>query len=370
MSDVDGEPHVLLVGDYDYEYPRERELRDGLKLNGATVHEVRFREEPIFIGPKKILLLPYYYVLLSVRIARLSRSVDIETTLLTKFNPTLIPIVWFWSRLLSSIFVYDLFVSLYRTAQLHDIHPFLVKVIFLIERTTLFLPDYHLTETDQFANFYAELYNIDRRHIVSLPVGVDERWFTPRKNSTTDKFTVTYWGNFLPHHGMETIVEAATELNDEEIEFVFLGKGPERDRIQAAIDEGDVPSTRFEGRVPMEELVEEIARADICLGIFSSDRRSQASITNKVSEGVAMGKPVVTMDAPAIRDWFTDRENIFLVPPEDGAALADAIQTLRTDDELRRSIGDNARKLYENEFSAENLGRILGESIPLSRDDR
>lgn len=370
MPSNDDETNILLVGDYDYEYPREREIHDGLELNGATVHEVRFTDEPIFIGPKKIFFLPYYYVLLSVRIARLSRSVDLDTLLLTKFNPTLIPVVWFWSRLFDSLLVYDLFVSLYRTAELRDVNPFLVKLIFRIEKLTLSLPDYHLTETNQFADFYADVYDLDRSHIVPLPVGVDERWFTPREKPTTSKFTVAYWGNFLPHHGLDTIVDAASKLDGDKIEFVFIGEGPEKERIQASVDDRNISGVRFEGRVPMEELIEEIAKADICLGIFSSDRRSRASITNKVSEGVAMGRPVVTMDSPAIRDWFTHGENIFLVPPEDDSALADAIRRLQSDDGLRTSIGENARILYENEFSPENLGRIIGESIPLSRDSR
>jgi rhamnosyl/mannosyltransferase len=79
-----------------------------------------------------------------------------------------------------------------------------------------------------------------------------------------------------------------------------------------------------------------------------------------------MGKPVVTMDSPAIRDWFTDRDNIFLVPPEDGQALANAIRTFRDDDALRTRMGENARARYEAVFSPENLGQIIAELVPLS----
>ena len=367
---ADDETDVLLVGDYDYEYPREREIREGLELNGARVHECRFRDEPLFIGLRKILLLPFYYLLLSVRIGRLSRSVDVDAVVLTKFNPLLIPVTWFWSRVLGSVFVYDLFVSLYRTAELRNIHPLLVKIMYYIERVTLSMPDYHLTETVQFADLYAEVYGIRRDRIVPLPVGVDERWFSPREVPSKDNFTVLYWGNFLPHHGLDPIVDAVAELDGEGVEFVFLGEGPEKERIEAEVERRGLSNTRFLGRVPMEDLVDWIAAADICLGIFSSDVRARASITNKVSEGIAMGKPVVTMDSQAIRDWFIDREDIYLVPPEDGVALAAAIRDLRDDPALRETLGANARTRYEDAFSPENLGRILSESIPLSRKSR
>jgi|AntDeeMetagen134_2_1112570.scaffolds.fasta_scaffold02265_3 glycosyltransferase involved in cell wall biosynthesis len=366
MTSTESKTNVLLVGDYDYTYPREHEIHDGLTLNGATVHEIKFRDEPLFIGPKKILLLLYYYLLLSLRIARVSLSTDVDAIVLTKFNPTMIPIVWLWSQLLGAVFVYDLFVSLYRTAELRDINPLLVRTIYYIERLTLSLPDYHLTETEQFADLYAELYNLPRDRIIPLPVGVDEEWFSPRDGRDTEAFTVVYWGNFLPHHGLDPIVEAASELDGTDIEFVFLGEGPEQDRIVAATESLGLSNVRFLGRVPMDDLVDWVAGADVCLGIFSSDIRARASITNKVSEGVAMGKPVVTMDSPAIRDWFTDRDNIFLVPPEDGQALANAIRTFRDDDALRTRMGENARARYEAVFSPENLGQIIAELVPLS----
>ena len=370
MSSTDSENDVLLVGDYDFSYPRERELRDGLTLNGATVHEVTFRDEPLFIGSRKLLLLPYYWLVLSVRIARLALSVEVNGIFLTKFNPTLIPVVWLWSRLLGAVFVYDLFVSLHRTAQLHDINPLFVKTIYLIERLVLSLPDYLLTETDQFAALYADLYGLPQNRIIPLPVGVDDEWFSPREGSHTEAFTVVYWGNFLPHHGLDPIVEAAAALEGANVEFVFIGEGPEQDRIKTAVESQGLSQIRFLGRVPMDELVDWVATADVCLGIFSSDIRARASITNKVSEGVAMGKPVITMDSPAIRDWFTDRENIWLVPPEDGKALAEAIRTLRDDDALRTRIGENARARYETAFSPENLGQIVSDSVPLSPKQR
>ena len=368
MTGTDGETDVLLVGDYDYSYPREHEIHDGLTLNGATVHEVRFRDEPLFIGPRKLLFLPYYWLVLSVRIARLALSVDVDSVFLTKFNPTLTPVVWLWSRLLGAVFVYDLFVSLHRTAELHDVNPVFVRTIYLIERLVLSLPDYLLTETDQFAALYAELYHLPQDRIIPLPVGVDEAWFSPRDGSPTEAFTVVYWGNFLPHHGLDPIVEAAAELDGENVEFVFLGEGPEQDRIRAAVESKGLSQVRFLGRVPMDDLVDWVATADVCLGIFSSDVRARASITNKVSEGVAMGKPVITMDSPAIRDWFTHRENIWLVPPEDGQALAEAIRTFRDDDALRTQIGESARARYEAVFSPENLGRIIADAVLLSRE--
>ena len=363
---MSGDANVILVGDYNCEYPRERELKNVFRANGAMIYECRFWGEPLFIGPKKLLLLPYLYLHISYKFFRLVRLVDVDVFVLTKFNPTMIPVVWLWARILGAQLVYDLFVSLDRTAELHGANIIFARGIYYLERFVLKLPDCHLTETDQFASLYADRYGLNRTSIIALPVGVDESLFKPANIPECETFTILYWGNFLPHHGLDTIVAAATALDEEEVEFVLLGTGPEQTRVWNDVRSRNLSNVRFMGRVQMDELVKWIASAQVCLGIFSSDVRAEASITNKVSEGVAMGRCVVTMDSPAVRDWFTDREDIYLIPPEDGAALAEAIRDLRKHDETRRKIARNARRRYEEVFSSKALGEILGERIPLS----
>lgn len=360
---------VVLLGDYDYEYFREVSLREGLESQGVTVKECRYRKEPIFIGLQKLLLLPYFYAIIIRRLREISHEGDVDAIIVTKFNVLILPVAAAVAWWLDAVLIYDLFVSLYRTGEMRGYANWKVKLVYLIERATLQLPSFHLTETAEFAQLYTDLYGISRDRIVGVPLGADETWFYPRDDTSFDTFTVVYWGNFLPHHGLDTVVDAIDKLGDEEIEFVLLGEGPDLDHVRRRVDEIEASNVKFRGRVPWEELSEAVTGGDIALGIFKDDPRSRASITNKVSEGVAARTAVVTMRSPAIEEWFTDGEDIVLVPPEDSDELAAAIRELRDNPVRREQISRGGRQRFESTFSIENIGQMLVEQVPLVRAD-
>ncbi|WP_248896412.1 glycosyltransferase family 4 protein [Haloplanus halobius] len=357
--------NVVLLGDYDYDYPREKLLRRGFEQADTTVHECRFSETSRFIGIKKLLLLPLFWFRIVRRMGEIrDENVDIDALVLTKFNPLLIPLAAYYARRLDCPLVYDLFVSLYRTAEMRDIHPVIVRSVAVLERLVLKIPDHHLVGTDQFIDLYSDMYGIPKERFVRLPPGADEDWFYPREEiGKRETFTVLYWGNFLPHHGVGTIIGAAAELRDEPYEFVFLGSGPEQERYREMAEELALSNVRFEGFVPREDQQEWIASSHVALGVFADDPRSLASITNKVSEAVASKKAVITEESPAISDWFEHGKSIYTVPPKDPVALADAIETLAADPDLVARLEDGGYEVYRDHFDVEAIGAILGDRL-------
>jgi len=352
---------VVLVGDYDDDYPREKLLRRGFDAAGATVYECRFSTDPRFPGLVSLLLLPVYVARIASRLYDLSgNGVTPELVVLTKFNPFVIPFVFVYARLVGASFVYDLFVSLHRTAEMRGVDSRVVQTVYFVERGAYRLPDYHLVGTDQFADLYSEMYAVPRDRFVRLPPGADSDWFYYRDNiESRDRFTLVYWGNFLPHHGVGTILGAATELRDEPYEFVFLGDGPERERYEQLADNLSLSNVRFEGFVSREDQQRWIAAADVSLGVFDDDKRTMASITNKVSEAVASRSAVLTAQSPAIDAWFDHGESIYTVTPSDPIALAEAVRALADDPTLISRIADGGYEVYDREFDLDRIGEIL-----------
>lgn len=74
-------------------------------------------------------------------------------------------------------------------------------------------------------------------------------------------------------------------------------------------------------------------------------------------EAAACGRPVITTDHPGCRDAITPGETGLLVPVRDAEALADAMQKLIEDDELRLRMGQAGRQLAEAEFSDAAVAR-------------
>ena len=113
-----------------------------------------------------------------------------------------------------------------------------------------------------------------------------------------DPFRVTYHGMYLPSHGMDAIIGAAILLKDRpDIQFHFFGDGPERERLLQIAAEESLNNVIFHGFVDREELLDSIARSHVSLGVFGMTKQSHYTIQNKIWEGLAMARPVISGDS-------------------------------------------------------------------------
>ena len=74
-------------------------------------------------------------------------------------------------------------------------------------------------------------------------------------------------------------------------------------------------------------------------------------------EAAACARPLVATDVPGCRAVVADGETGILVPPDDAAALASALEKLLKDREMRLRMGAEARRTAETRFSADAIGR-------------
>jgi GT2 family glycosyltransferase/glycosyltransferase involved in cell wall biosynthesis len=212
------------------------------------------------------------------------------------------------------------------------------------------------------------------RFLVKLPYTLKAQ---PERASPAEegKLDVLWFGQYLPLHGLDVIVDAVGRLalRDElrtKLRFTFIGTGEERVRIERELRTTRA-DLRFTDWVPYEELAARIARADIVFGIFGGSRKARMVIPNKVYEAAAVGRAVVTADTPAVREVFEDGTDVVLCGA-DGLELANAVARLAGDEELRERLGAAARRLMLERFSAEALGRswsvaLAGPDAPVLR---
>jgi glycosyltransferase involved in cell wall biosynthesis len=78
-----------------------------------------------------------------------------------------------------------------------------------------------------------------------------------------------------------------------------------------------------------------------------------------VLEAMAMGRPVVTTDAPGCRETVIPEQNGFLVPPRDTDALAEAMERFITEPGLAGAMGAASRKLAEEKFDVDKVNDAM-----------
>ena len=334
-------PHVLLWGTYDLGKPRTRILRAGLRACGVQVDEchasiwerVRDKSEIGLLGIAAGLLRSVAsYPRLLARFLRAPRPDAVIVGYLGQLDVLVLAPFARWRRV---PLVWDMFLSLHDTVVgdrrwLAKWNP-VALALYAWEWLACRAADRVVLDTEAHAAFVASRFGLSPERVASAWVGVEEAAFPvspPLAGARDGPARVLFYGQLIPLHGVETILAAARLLADEPIHFTLIGSGQEEARVREATARGGLADVEWIPWVPYEELGRHIAEADVCLGIFGDSGKAARVIPNKVFQIVAVGRPLVTRDSPALRELFPGPEpGLILVPPADPEALAAALRT-------------------------------------------
>jgi glycosyltransferase involved in cell wall biosynthesis len=225
-----------------------------------------------------------------------------------------------------------------------------------LDRATLGGADLVLADTEAHRAYMCRTFDVDDARVQTVYLGAEESFYLASSAPDRPAPSVLFYGQYLPLHGIEAVVEAARRLAGR-LPITLVGTGPLRGAMEQRA--AGVAGLRFVDWVAYDALPAWIAAADICLGVFGTSGKAAMVIPNKVYQCAAGARPVVTGDTPAVREVFRHAENVWLVPPGDAGALADALARLADDWPLRRRLGDAAHALLRERFGLEAQGHRL-----------
>lgn len=237
------------------------------------------------------------------------------------------------------------------------------RFLYWADKISCQLADIVLLDTEAHINYFVDTFKLPRSKFRRIFIGADDTVFYPREKikKENDPFLIIHYGKYIPLHGLPYVVKAAKELeSDPEIRFRFIGAGDEYERVVSLAKELKVTNIDFVRFLPPEELVDHIAEADVCLGIFGDTDKAARVIPNKVYECMAMGKPVITADSPASREFLSDGENCLFCRLADPSSIASAILRLKKDPLLRQRIAEAGYQLFRDHAAPTPLGREVG----------
>ncbi|MFF4194144.1 glycosyltransferase family 4 protein [Nonomuraea sp. NPDC001831] len=151
--------------------------------------------------------------------------------------------------------------------------------------------------------------------------------------------------SIVAYEGFATLLRAAALLRDDRtpVRVLIVGDGAERENLLALVEELGLRDAVLPGRVGPDEALQ----AQDAIDIFAcprEDLRVCRLVTPlKPVEAMALGKPVVLSDLPALSELVGSDGAGLLVPPGDPAELAKAIAGLREDPARRAEMGEAGR---------------------------
>ncbi len=186
--------------------------------------------------------------------------------------------------------------------------------------------------------------------------GVDTQDFRPGLNGRAlrdqlgiaeSDVTFGMASSFIPVKGHMTALEALAALRNRGLpaHILLACSGGDQDKIARRSAELEVESAvHFLGY--QKDLPAALSAADV--GLFAA--RQSEGTSRAVLEWMALGKPVVATDVGCVRELLDDGREGFIVPPEDPAALAEAMERMILAPGLRRRMGAAARDHAVNEY--------------------
>lgn len=256
---------------------------------------------------------------------------------------------------------HDLVPELFRARFGHN--RFLYSATLLVERLAFLLSDVVISTNDTYKAVALDRGRKppDRVFVVRnapdtrvyLPKGRDPRW------ERGGKRLISYVGIMGPQDGVDHALRALRLLRDRDDWYaLFVGSGtyvPEA--IELVKRFGLADRVEFTGYLPREDCVSILSASDVCLSPEPSNPFNDASTMMKVSEYMAVGRPIVAFDLPESR--VTAGPAALYAEPNDIHSFAACIGRLLDDPVLGEALGREGRRRVEDSLSWERSRRGL-----------
>lgn len=188
-----------------------------------------------------------------------------------------------------------------------------------------------------------------------------------------ERFTVLYSGNMGRCHDMHTIVKAAQHLQDEPVDFVFIGGGPKLEPVQQQVAELGLSHCRF---LPYQEkavLPQSLTACDLHLVSVDQDMEGLVA-PSKFYSALASGRPVAVIceSHSYLRRLLSAANCGAAFTNGDSQGLASFIRYLMKDSDATRQMGLSGHRFIAERYTARAISRtyhhLFQETIDFYQD--
>ncbi|EJO5349220.1 glycosyltransferase family 4 protein [Clostridium botulinum] len=213
----------------------------------------------------------------------------------------------------------------------------------------------------------------DKNKVHLITNGVDTEFFKKENRDEklreewglNGKFAVCYAGIHGLAQGLEVIINAAELLKEEQdIQFVFIGDGPEKSKLQAMVKEKKLNNVSFQPVQLKPNMPRIIASMDATVVPLKKLDLFKGALPSKMFEALASQLPIVLAVEGEAERLINEANAGITVEPENPKEVAQAVLKLYKNKELKDKLGQNGRSYVIEHYSRESITRKL-ESILL-----
>jgi glycosyltransferase involved in cell wall biosynthesis len=207
-----------------------------------------------------------------------------------------------------------------------------------------------------------------------LPNGVDLDYYKPNENKVTTwrvehgfspEDVIFFYGGIIGHaQGLEVILNAAKLIQKENVKFILMGSGPEKDNLIAMAAKYNLSNVKFMEPVSKLDMPNILDNIDVALIPLRKLDLFKGAIPSKIFESLAKEIPVLLGVDGEAKELFIDKgECGIYFEPENEIELKDGIIKLAESKELRLKFGKNGRQYAFSEFNRNNIANNFNQKL-------
>src|SRR5580765_3210684 len=209
--------------------------------------------------------------------------------------------------------------------------------------------------TPAFKDHLIQRWRVPSEKIAVVENGVETDLFAPCPAAANDKlrqdlalqgkFLVCYIGTMGMAHGLETLLDAAAQLQLQNCNthFLLVGEGAEKERIKSLAKSRGLANVTFLDQQPREKIPAFISASDACLVLLKKTDVFKTVIPTKMLEFMSCARPVILGVDGQARQIVEEAAAGIVIEPENSSALVQAIIHLESNRGLGCMLGQKGR---------------------------
>lgn len=194
---------------------------------------------------------------------------------------------------------------------------------------------------------------ISEAKVEIIPFGINTEVFVPmnvERNFSKDSIVIGTIKSLEAIYGIDLLIHAFKRVCEKhaniEMKLFIVGGGTKEERLKNLVKELNLKSdTVFAGKLEFNKIVQYHNMIDIFVNVSRNE-----SFGVSVLESSACEKPVIASNIGGLKEVVVNNKTGFLIESENIDAIADAMEKLILDKNLRKEMGINGRKFVKEKY--------------------
>lgn len=223
-------------------------------------------------------------------------------------------------------------------------------MIFILSWLTAFFCDQIITISKIDFKRTRLFWPIRKNKFKYIPNGIEKIYFVSKEDARNHlekhlsrsldnkKLLIGTVAELTKNKGLPYLIAALDQIRNLNFECIIIGSGEEKNLLAAFVKKNNL-----EDRIFFSGFIDHAERLLKAFDIFILPSVKEG-LPYTILEALSAGLPIVATDVGGIPDLITDRHDGMLVAPQNSQELARALNSIITNNELRKSLGEEALK--------------------------